>query len=60
MDRKDINYSHYMAYVQQDDILLQSMTVRECLMFAAKMKLHSSIDKEARVQELMDSLKLNK
>ena len=33
------NFSSYSAYVQQDDILFQTMTVRECLEFAAKLKL---------------------
>ena len=32
-------FSSYSAYVQQDDILFQTMTVRECLEFAAKLKL---------------------
>jgi ABC-type multidrug transport system ATPase subunit len=59
-DRNHVHFSHYIGYVQQDDILLQSMTVKECLMFSAKMKLPPSVDKEERVQELMDSLKLNK
>jgi len=33
------NFSAYSAYVQQDDILFQTMTVRECLEFAARLKL---------------------
>ena len=33
------NFSALSAYVQQDDILFQTMTVRECLEFAAKLKL---------------------
>jgi ABC-type multidrug transport system ATPase subunit len=33
------NFSSYSAYVQQDDILFQTMTVRECLTFAARLKL---------------------
>mmetsp|Transcript_19392 Transcript_19392/g.22582 ORF Transcript_19392/g.22582 Transcript_19392/m.22582 type:complete len:207 (+) Transcript_19392:480-1100(+) len=36
------------------------MTVRECLMFSARMKLPSDVDKIERVQSLLDSLKLNK
>ena len=40
VDRNKIpNYSAISAYVQQDDILFQTMTVRECLEFAAKLKL---------------------
>ena len=38
-DVKDIEgYSSLSAYVQQDDVLFQSMTVRECLDFSAKLK----------------------
>jgi ABC-type multidrug transport system ATPase subunit len=35
-------FSALSAYVQQDDILFQTMTVRECLTFAAKLKLKGS------------------
>ena len=37
------NFSAISAYVQQDDILFQTMSVRECLEFAAKLKLGGSI-----------------
>ena len=60
INRKGLNYSQYLAYVQQDDILLQTMSVRECLTFAAKMRLPPEINKAERVQDLIDSLKLNK
>jgi ABC-type multidrug transport system ATPase subunit len=47
--------------VQQDDILFQTMTVRECLEFAAKLKLPGTLaHKIARVNELIYDLKLNK
>lgn len=55
------NFSANSAYVQQDDILFQTMTVRECLEFAAKLKLPgTNADKVQRVNELIDELKLNK
>ena len=55
------NFSANSAYVQQDDILFQTMTVRECLEFAAKLKLPGAYaDKIARVNELIMELKLNK
>jgi ATP-binding cassette subfamily G (WHITE) protein 2 len=38
-DMQGGNFSALSAYVQQDDILFQTMTVRECLEFAAKLKL---------------------
>lgn len=55
------NFSAYSAYVQQDDILFQTMTVRECLEFAAKLKLKGTEDqKMARVEEVINELKLVK
>ena len=58
---KDIrNFSAISAYVQQDDILFQTMTVYECLEFAAKLKLPDSVNKVARVQRLIADLKLTK
>lgn len=44
VDKEKIsNFSAISAYVQQDDILFQTMSVRECLEFAAKLKLGGSI-----------------
>lgn len=55
------NFSSYSAYVQQDDILFQTMTVRECLTFAARLKLTASEDeKQERVNHMIKSLKLTK
>lgn len=34
------------CYVQQDDILFQTMTVRECLGFAAKLKLQGTLEEK--------------
>lgn len=54
-------YSSYSAYVQQDDILFQTMTVRECLEFSAKLKLKGDLqDKITRVDNLISELRLNK
>lgn len=36
------------------------MTVRECLMFAARLKLPNSINKEQRVNQILEDLKLVK
>lgn len=60
--RQDIrNYSSLSAYVQQDDILFQTMTVKECLEFAAKLKLPGTYaQKIARVNRLIADLKLTK
>ena len=54
-------FQQFSAYVQQDDVLMQSMTVRECLLFAAKLKLPGTEqEKIARVDELILDLKLKK
>lgn len=60
--KEDIRqFSSLSAYVQQDDILFQTMTVRECLEFAAKLKLQGDMpSKMARVRELIHDLKLTK
>ena len=54
------NFSSISAYVQQDDILFQTMTVYECLEFAAKLKLPDTVNKTARVGKLIADLKLSK
>jgi len=47
--------------VQQDDILFQTMTVRECLEFAARLKLPGTEEqKMARVNFIIATLKLTK
>lgn len=33
-------FSRFSAYIQQDDVLLETFTVWECIEFAAKMRLH--------------------
>jgi len=60
VDSSKLDYGKYVAYVQQDDVLYQTMTVKECLMFAAQMRLPPDIDYEERVQSLMENLKLEK
>jgi len=59
-NRNDIDFNKYIGYVQQDDVLIQSMTVREWLTFAAKLKLHPSLNYEEKVDSLIKSLKLEK
>lgn len=62
------NFSAYSAYVQQDDILFQTMTVRECLTFAARLKLNyndkpeneAEALKKERVEHMIKMLKLTK
>ncbi|XP_037109613.1 broad substrate specificity ATP-binding cassette transporter ABCG2b isoform X2 [Syngnathus acus] len=51
------------AYVVQDDILMGTLTVRENLCFSANLRLdprrHSSADRHARVDAILDELGLN-
>jgi len=58
--RAKINFSRYVGYVQQHDVLYQTLTVKECLEFAARMKLPPKIDYNARVTQILESLKLEK
>lgn len=54
-------FSSFTGYVQQDDILFQSMTVRECLEFAAKLKLKGTLEsKIKRVDQLLEDLGIEK
>ena len=54
-------FSAFSAYVQQDDILFETMTVRECLEFSARLKLPGTDEEKIRkVDEIIDDLKLTK
>ena len=39
-------FSAFSAYVQQDDVLFETMTVRECLEFSAKLKLPGTLEEK--------------
>ena len=60
IDKEQIqNFSAISAYVQQDDILFQTMSVRECLEFAAKLKLSGTLpEKLKRVTDIITELRL--
>ena len=54
-------YSQFSAYVQQDDVLYQTMTVRECIMFAAQLRMIGTPEQKlAKVNKLIEDLKLTK
>ena len=36
------NFGVFSAYVQQDDVLYQTMTVRECIEFSAKLRFNGT------------------
>ncbi|TPX55865.1 hypothetical protein PhCBS80983_g04969 [Powellomyces hirtus] len=55
-------YKRLTGFVDQDDILMETLTVRETLMFSAKMRLPESMSlsaKEARVTEVIETLGLS-
>ena len=52
-------FSKFGAYVMQDDTLFEYFTVREAILFAAKLKLTvSEQEKEERVAQIIDELGL--
>ena len=55
-------FGKYGVYVMQDDLLFQWFTVRECLLFAARLRLGGlTIDQQnTRVQEIAIDLGLDK
>ena len=60
VDRDKVDFSRYVGYVQQEDILMQTLTVKECLTFAAKMKLPPKSKHSEIVDRLIVSLGLQK
>lgn len=56
----EFEYSLYTGYVLQEDILLATMTVSECLNFSAKLKLTGTdAFKKERALSVMQELRLN-
>jgi ABC-type multidrug transport system ATPase subunit len=59
----DKSFRALSAYVQQDDVLMGNLTVRETLRYAAILRLPSSVSiktKMKKVDEVMDELGLTK
>lgn len=57
--RSDVEYSRFTAFVQQDDILMENLSVNECLQFAANVKSPGTSDERTnRVTDLMNELEL--
>ncbi|KAL4474974.1 hypothetical protein ABPG74_001670 [Tetrahymena malaccensis] len=55
------NFSNYGSYIMQDDILYETMTVKECLEFAANLKVQGSQQQKSQiVQETLKYLKLER
>jgi ABC-type multidrug transport system ATPase subunit len=55
------NYGVFSAYVQQDDVLYQTMTVRECIEFAAKLRfIGTPKERKDKVEQIIQDLKLTR
>lgn len=54
IDRDKIDFYRFTAFVQQEDILFESFTVKECLEFAAAMK--CSADPERRIKKVRETI----
>lgn len=60
-DIESINYAKYVGYVTQEDILLDLLTVRESILFAARLKTSGpDADKIVKVEGLIEELNLSK
>jgi len=57
--RSELNFNTYVAYVMQDDVLIETMTVREILTFTAKMRLHPETCMK-KMMEVVEQLELTK
>jgi len=54
-------FSRFANYVMQDDLLMETMTVRECLDFAASLKVKGSKDERTTVvTNIIKAFKLEK
>ena len=54
------NYLEFTAFVQQDDVLMETMTVKESLQYAAMLKYSADPKvREERLLELLEELELN-
>ena len=61
-DKKEVpGYRVFSAYVQQDDVLFQTMTVKECIEFSAKLRFNgTNKERDQKVESIIRDLKLNK
>lgn len=57
--KETTNYLQFTAFVQQEDVLLETLTVRECLHYAALLKFSPNLDEcQNRVEEILMELEL--
>ncbi|EAR86642.1 ABC-2 family transporter protein (macronuclear) [Tetrahymena thermophila SB210] len=56
-----MTFSNFAAYVMQEDLIMETMTVREALQFAANLKLKmAQQQKDERVNEVIKTMRLEK
>lgn len=56
-----VAYNNYVGYVTQDDVLLDTMTVRECIQFSVDLRTTLSTDsKTKKVDKVIDELHLKR
>jgi len=59
IDRENLDFYKFTAFVQQDDILFETLTVEEILLFAASLKCSPDPEiREQRVREMLSDLEL--
>jgi len=59
IERDKIEYTRFTAFVQQDDILMETLTIRESLEFAANVKSPGTYEeRQQRVNSLLKELEL--
>ena len=57
--RETIDYNTFTAFVQQDDILMEMMTIRECLEFAAAIRRRGTKEQNKdRIDDILAELEL--
>lgn len=62
-ERSKSTWQRVIAYVEQDDLMFENLTVRETLMYAARLRLPRSVSEEqkaARVDKIINELALVK
>ncbi|KRW98126.1 P-loop containing nucleoside triphosphate hydrolase [Pseudocohnilembus persalinus] len=54
------NFNDFASYIMQDDRLIDTLTVRETLMFAAKLKIKGEEEQLKKVNQIIRDLKLDR
>ena len=58
--KENKNFFAFTAFVQQDDILMETLTVDECLLYAARLKYSPDpVEQKKKVEEIIEELELS-